>query len=136
MSNAGPGMIDWLLYNYPELRQFAASIEPTVSASIVLFESGGGAGNPIEDVAVRRAEVSIVADALERGIRALSREGRAIYRMKYRAYMREGELCARLGCSRRSYYRKIALVRETIGLSIDALPPGVLAAFWRRVNNM
>ncbi|HHV79074.1 MAG TPA: hypothetical protein GXX40_05610 [Firmicutes bacterium] len=128
-----PKMIDWLLYNLVALRQQVNALEPKTSTSVVVLCHRGG-HNPdsmIERVAIRRAAVSSVLDAVERGIRLLHPEQRRIYRMKYRAGMTYKQIKRRLFLSDKTVQRRVEEIRSVVGQCLASVPPGDLKEFDR-----
>jgi len=130
-----PQQVDWLLYNLPTLRAMVDDMEPRVSTSIVeLGVSGSKTGNPVEDMAIRRAEISVVLDAVERGIRALDSEERTIYRMKYRANMNREQIKLRVFLSKPTISRRLIRVRAMIAQHVAQIEKQNLIRFWRQIR--
>ena len=134
MSKVTPQMADWLLYNLPWLKAHVNSIEPKVSTSIVLFVPRSTVGSPIEDMAVRRAEISVVIDAVERGLRALHPDDRTVCRMKYRAHMTRREVARKAFLSESSVARKLTRIRDTIAQHVGQLEGNILTHFWSEIR--
>ncbi len=130
-----PQQVDWLLYNLPTLRAMVDAMEPRVSTSIVeLGVSGSTTGNPVEDVAIRRAEISVVLDAVERGIRALDRDERKLYRLKYKDGMSRGQITKVMFLSEPTISRRLIRVRGIIALHVGKIGKQRLIRFWRQIR--
>ena len=130
------GAVDWLLYNLSWLRFLVSSLVPKVSSSILLFQPKSTAGNPIVDMAVRRAEISVVLDAVERGIRVLHREDRQILRMRYLNFAKPWQIEKRLFLSERKYYRRLHIIRAVISQHVGGLGEDILAVFWQQIKRL
>lgn len=131
--NITPKMVDWILYNMPMLRDQIEAIEPRSSTSVVALnrQSTRGMASGVERVAIKRAAVSSVLDAAERGVRALHPEQRKVYRMKYRAYMTYKEIGRRLFVSEETVGRRLAEVRAVVAQYILQVPASDLTEFAR-----
>jgi RNA polymerase sigma factor (sigma-70 family) len=131
--NITPKMVDWILYNMSSLHAQVEALEPRVSTSVVVL-SGRGTRNPgsgVERVAIRRAAVSSVLDAAQRGIKALHPEQRKVYRMRYRVGMTYKQISRRLYISEETVGRRLAEVREVVGQYLQQVSPSDLAEFAR-----
>ncbi len=130
-----PKQVDWLLYNLPALRQMVETMEPRTSTSIVeLGVSGGAGGNPVEDMAIRRAEISVVVGAVRGGLRQLDREHWRLYRLKYRRRLSRERVCRILSISARTYDRKLAHVRTVISQRVAAKNGALMNRFWAAIR--
>ena len=131
--NITPKMVDWILYNMSSLHAQVEALEPRVSTSVVVF-SRQDTRNPVsgvERVAIRRAAVSSVLDAAQRGIRALHPEQRKVYRMRYLTGMSYKDIGKKLYISRETVGRRLAEVRAVVKQYIEQLPPSDLQEFTR-----
>lgn len=128
-----PKMIDWLLYNLPALRAQIADTEPRTSTSVVVFSSKSvrSPSSAVESIAIKRAAVSSVLDAVERGIKSLHPEQRKVYRMRYKAGMSYRQISRRLYCVDKTTQRRIEEIREIISQHITAVPKADLKEFVR-----
>lgn len=114
--NITPKMVDWILYNMPVLRDQIEAIEPRTSTSVVVL-SRQNTRDPVsgvEKVAIKRAAVSAVLDAVQRGIRNLHPEQRKIYRMRYRARMSYKQISRRLYISEATVGRRLGEIRAIV----------------------
>jgi len=128
-----PKMVDWILYNLPVLRDQIEAIVPKSSTSVVVL-SRQNTRDPVsgvEKVAVKRAVVSAVLDAVDRGIRVLHPEQRKVYRMRYRAHMTYKQISRRLYISEETVGRRLAEVRAIIGQYLQQVPDDDLEEFTR-----
>jgi DNA-directed RNA polymerase specialized sigma24 family protein len=131
--NITPKMVDWILYNMPVLRDQVDAIEPRLSTSLVVLsrQSTRGPSSGVERVAIKRAAVSSVLDAAQRGIRSLHPEQRKVYRMRYRAGMSYKQIARRLYISEETVGRRLAEVRAMVGQYLQQVSPSDLAEFAR-----
>ena len=130
-SEIASNVVDWLLYDLPYLRERCEDIMPRTSTSIILFhpKTKTMIRSKIEIVACKRATLTSVLDAVERGIRALPKELRTIYRMKYRA----GKTVRAIARDTHYHYdtiqEKIVQTRGVISLQLLAIPGSHLREF-------
>lgn len=128
-----PKMIDWILYNLPALGAQIAETEPRTSTSVVIF-SGRNVRLPssaVESIAIKRAAVSSVLDAVERGIKSLHPEQRKVYRMKYRAGKSHKQISQRVYISEETVGRRLAEIRAVVAYCIQQVPQSDLREFAR-----
>lgn len=133
-----PRLVDWLLYNLPSLKARVEAIEPRTSTSLVtLGRSPGRSGraSSVEQAAIRRAALSAVLDAVERGVKALRPDPRRVYRLRYRAGMSRKEMRGRLYLSEASIGRRLAEVREVVASQLEQVPASERAAFTRHFRS-
>ena len=129
-----PKMVDWLLYNMPVLREQLEAMEPRLTASMVVLggrRSTRGHGSQVENVAIKRAAMSAVLDAVDRGLMALHPEQRKVYRMRYRAHMSYKQIGRRMYISEETVGRRLAEIRSVVGRFLQQVNPSDLAEFAR-----
>jgi DNA-directed RNA polymerase specialized sigma24 family protein len=126
-------MVDWILYNMPMLRDQIEAIEPRSSTSVVALsrQSTRGMTSGVERVAIKRAAVSSVLDAAQRGVSALHPEQRKVYRMRYRVGMGYKQISQRIYISEETVGRRLAEVRAIVGQYLQQVSPSDLAEFAR-----
>ncbi|AYO30614.1 sigma-70 family RNA polymerase sigma factor [Biomaibacter acetigenes] len=132
-----PKMIDWILYNMKEIRAQIEDIEPKSSSSVVVF-SKQNTKDPVsgvEKVAIKRAALSTVLDAVEKGVRTLHPEQRKVYRMKYKAHMTYKQIGKKLFISEETVGRRINEVREIVKQYLQQVPATVLKSFLDSIKN-
>ena len=131
--NITPKMVDWILYNMPMLRDQIEAIEPRSSTSVVALsrQSTRGMTSGVERVAIKRAAVSSVLDAAQRGVSALHPEQRKVYRMRYRVGMSYKQISQRIYISEETVGRRLAEVRAMVGQYLQQVSPSDLAEFAR-----
>ncbi|AEE98040.1 sigma factor-like helix-turn-helix DNA-binding protein [Mahella australiensis] len=124
-------MVDWILYNLPLLKTLIDDIEPSMSASVVLVpvQKNSHYDSAVEKIAIKKATLSFVVDAVKEGIRTLHPEQRKIYRMKYRAGMSYKQIECRLYMSNKTVERRVKEIRNEIRGRLEALPPSYLKEF-------
>jgi hypothetical protein len=83
----------------------------------------------IEIVACKRATLTSVLDAVERGIRLLPRELKIIYRMKYRAGKTVRAIAQVTHFHYNTIQEKIVQMRDTISLQLLAIPGSHIREF-------
>ncbi|AEE95304.1 sigma factor-like helix-turn-helix DNA-binding protein [Mahella australiensis] len=124
--------IDKLLYNLPEIKAQYENLEAEGSSSIVvLVRQSGGYSSKTEKVAIDRAVLGMIIDATERGIKALPKRCKKIYRMKYRAYMSYKEIASRLFMSTKTVERRVNEIRSVVGQHLSGLHEDEVTEFWR-----
>jgi len=126
-------LIDWLLYDLPYLRERCEEIMPKTSTSIVLFhpKTKSMVRSKIEIVAVKRAALTQVLDAVERAIKKLpSRDHRNVYRMKWRAGMTIREISKRVFLNPSTVQEKTVQVRDLVALYLQAIPASDIRQFF------
>lgn len=131
-----PRMVDWILHNLPTLRAQIESIEPQTSTSLAVLNGrtrplAGG----VEGVAIKRASVSAVLDAVDRGIKSLRPEQRRVYRLRYRAGMGRKGICGRVYLSEGSLGRRLAEIRDVVARHLEQVPASERAAFTRHFRS-
>ena len=134
-----PKMVDWILYNLPALRAQIAETEPRTSTSVVVFSSQSVRlpSSAVESIAIKRAAVSVVLDAVERGIKSLHPEQRGVYRMRYRAGMSYKQIRRKLPLSEITIGRRLTEIRAVVTLNLQYIPQADFKEFERffKVHN-
>ncbi len=139
MSRVTPQQVDWLLYNLPGLKAVVEAMEPPVSRSIVTrpaTQTPAEPGGVVQSLAVRRASISTVVDAVERGLRFLAPEHQRLYRLKYRNLAPRRVIAKKAFLSERSVSRHLGTIRATIALHVGQIPDEMLAHFWREIGTV
>lgn len=130
MTDITPKLVDYLLYNLPSLQEQYESALPksTQQAFCVIPRHDGGkkSGSQVETIAIRRATLALVIDAVVRAIKGLPPDARKVYRMKYRAYMRHWQIAERTHFSEKTIDRKVDSVRNAVAQQLQGLPGHVL----------
>lgn len=122
--------IDWILYNLPVLHAQVDEIEAHTSTSLVILSRTVKSKNSsVERVAIKRAVISVVIEAAQRGIKSLHPEQRKIYRMKFRAGMSYKQICRKLYISEETVGRRIAEIRTIIMQHIQQISSSDLKEF-------
>ncbi len=88
---------------------------------MVLIRRGRDTGT-VERVAIRRAAVSSVLEAVERGLKVLHPGQRKIYKMRYRAYMSYQDISRRLHVSEETVGRRLNEIRAVIARFLAEVP--------------
>ena len=119
-----PQLIDYLLYNLPSLKDQAADIHPRQTpVYAVLYQRGRkGGSSQVESVAINRATITLVLDAVERAVKHLPPDCRKIYRMKYRAGMRHWQIARKAYLGERTVQRKVEIIRDAVCQRLQGLP--------------
>ena len=123
-----PQLIDYLLYNLPSLKEQAADIHPRQTpVYAVLYQRGRkGGSSQVEYVAISRATITLVLDAVDRAVKHLPPDCRKVYRMKYRANMRHWQISKKAFLGERTVQRKVEIIREAVGQQLQGLPGNML----------
>ncbi len=125
---------DYLLYNLPYLQREVNAMEPTVSGVVRVPACDVRPGNPVETVAIKRAELSMVLDAVDFAWRHLTPELRRIAKAKYRRGWSNESIGKRYYLSQRTVSRRLASVRAAVAGSLSTVPGAILASFWRQIG--
>lgn len=129
-----PKLVDWLLYNLPYLKERCEEIQPGTSGDIILFfpRSKGGVSSKVERVAIKRATLTQVIDAVEKAIKEFNRQQRAVYRLKYRVGMKPySRIAKKIKYSEESVGYFVQKIREKTRQKIDQIPESDLLVFMR-----
>lgn len=128
--------IDWILYNLPALRAQIDDIETQNSTSLVILGQNVKSKNSsVERVAVKRAAISAVLDAVERSIKSLHPEQRKIYRMKYRAGMSYKQIGRKLYISEETVGRRMTEIRAIITQHVQQVSKSEMKEFQHYFNH-
>lgn len=119
-------LVDWILYNLPMLREQIETVQSETSTSIVVV-GRQGFGSKVERVAIKRATLSVVLDAVGRALRYLPRDCYKVYRMKYRAGMRHWQIGKKMYMHERTVDRKVDFIRNAVIQQLQALPGTILS---------
>ncbi len=131
-----PKLVDYLLYNYTALRDQAEAPLPKSSASVVVvcFNRQPRLGRPVEQVAIKRATLSLVLDAVRRAIEHLPRDHKNVYRLKYRVGLTHERIAKRLYMHKDTVQNKVHDIREAVTQYLQALPGSALDEFFRQIS--
>lgn len=123
-----PRLVDYLLYNLPSLKEQAADIHPRQTpVYAVLYQRGRkGGSSQVEYVAISRATITLVLDAVERAVKHLPPDCHKVYRMKYRAGMRHWQIAKRTHFSEKTIERRVNFVRDAVSQHLQGLPGNML----------
>lgn len=127
-------MIDRLLRDYAYLRRVIESIEPTTAGLVRIPLRGIRRGSPVEYIAIRRAELSMVLDAVERAWRSLEPELRYIARLKYRRGLRNYEIVKCCHFSRSALDDRLKAIRDAVAAEIMLLPEAIWKQFESKIE--
>lgn len=122
------------MYNLPYLKERCEEIQPGTSRDIILFfpRSKGGVSSKVERVAIKRATLTQVIDAVEKAIRRFDRRQRTIYRLKYRVGLRPySRIAKKMHYSKRSIEEHVKKIRDFVIQEIDQVPKSDLREFMR-----
>lgn len=129
--------IDYLLYNYHYLRREVEALHPSSGGLVRVPRRGAKpARNPVEAVAIKRAELSMVLDAVEFAWRHLTPDLRRIARAKYRRGWTNQEIAKRYYLSLSTVARRLTSIRAAVALSLATVPDTILASFWSQIDSL
>lgn len=94
----------------------------------------GATGDPVASVAVARATVTLVLDAVDRALEHLPRHYRRIARLRYDEQLTYPEIAARVGFSEKTIKRRVDRIRLRVKFELQNLGIDLLAAFWREID--
>ncbi len=127
--------IDYLLYNYHYLRREVEALHPASGGGLVRVpRRDAKPGNPVETVAIKRAELSMVLDAVDFAWRHLTPELRRIARAKYRRGWSNQEIAKRYYLSTSTVTRRLTSIRAAVAGSLASVPDAILTSFWRGID--
>ena len=125
-------MADWLLYNIVVIREIAENIEPGITANLkVTWARTSNQESKTEIFAIKKAAVTAVYDTLERSIKVMHPEHRAIYRMRYRAGLTYKDIKNRLHVSEKTVERRLADIRDHVSGYLEVLSDDTITEFRR-----
>jgi RNA polymerase sigma factor (sigma-70 family) len=120
-------LVDWLLYNLPALKEKHEEMMPNTSASVVIIASRKGrAGSKIEQVSIRRADLGVILDRVQRALKKLTRRQKKVYRLRYRVGMSYSRIAKKIYFSEKTVEREIKDIRNLVALELQGLPPGAI----------
>jgi len=122
--------IDYLLYNYVYLRKEVELLGAQQSGVVKIPPRGTRRGSPVEVIAIERAELTMVLDAVDRAWQSLTPELRQIARAKYRRGMKNIEIQKRYYLSKSTLDRKLGCIRATVAGYLALVPEAILRRFW------
>ncbi|NPV72113.1 MAG: hypothetical protein HPY55_16020 [Firmicutes bacterium] len=126
--------IDCILYNRRAWRQYVNMLEPYSGGSLVVLPVSRVTGDPVASVAVTRATVTTVLDAVDRALAHLPRHYRKIARLRYDEQLTYPEIAARVGFSEKTIKRRVDRIRLRVKFELQNLGTDILAAFWREID--
>lgn len=126
--------IDYLLYNYHYLRREVEALHPASGGLVRVPRRDARPGNPVEAVAIKRAELSMVLDAVEFAWRHLTPDLRRIARAKYRRGWTNREIAKRYYLSLSTVARRLTSIRAAVARSLASVPDAILTSFWRGID--
>lgn len=126
--------IDCILYNRRVWREYVNMLEPHTGGSVVLLPVSGATGDPVASVAVARATVTMVLDAVDRALEHLPRQYRQIARLRYDEQLTYPEIAARVGYSTKTIERRVERIRRRVKSALEAGGSDIIADFWREID--
>lgn len=126
--------IDYLLYNLHYLQREVDTIQQSSSGIARIPARDARPGNPVETVAIKRAELSMVLDAVDFAWRHLTPELRRIARAKYRRGWTNQEIAKRYYLSPSTVTRRLTSIRAAVAGSLASVPDAILTSFWRQID--
>jgi len=128
-----------LLYSYRELGLLIDSLTPKSSGG--LMSLGGSrtnrTGSDVEHLAIDRARLSVVRDAIDRVYRGLPDVDRKVVRLGYWDNLPWVDVAKRVHMARRSVtYRRRQLIVPKFQLAVRVLSKRVMNEFWRTYEEM
>ena len=84
----------------------------------------------MEVIAIERAELTIVLDAVDHAWRSLTGDLKDIARAKYRRRLKHAEIEKRYFLSRATLTRKLSTIRATVAGYLALVPEAILRRFW------
>ena len=122
--------IDYLLYNYTYLHKEVELLGCNQGGMARVPPRGGKRSSPVEVIAIERAELTIVLDAVDHAWRSLTGDLKDIARAKYRRRLKHAEIEKRYFLSRATLTRKLSTIRATVAGYLALVPEAILRRFW------
>jgi len=122
--------IDYLLYNCLYLRKEVDLLGSTGGGLVRIPSRARRHGSPVEVLAIQRAELTIVLDAVDRAWQSLTSDLKQIARAKYRRRMRNREIEKRYFLSKSTLDRKLGCIRAAVAGYLALVPEAILRRFW------
>lgn len=129
-----PRAIDYLLFNLRFLRREVEALGTSTSGLIAIPARGVTRRSPVERVAIKRAEISVVLDAVERAWRSWPGDLKEVAACKYRKNMGYKEIAAKCHVSPATLDRKLRAIRTAVAAEISLIPEGVMRVFWKKIG--
>jgi DNA-directed RNA polymerase specialized sigma24 family protein len=126
--------IDYLLYNLHYLKREVDILQPATGGLVRVPAKDARLGNPVEKVAIKRAELSMVLDAVDFAWRHFTPELRRIARAKYRRGWTNQEVAKRYYLSLSTVTRRLTSIRAAVAGSLASVPDAILTSFWRQID--
>jgi hypothetical protein len=126
-------VIDYLLYQYQDLRREVELLQPRAGGMGMVPPIGTIPKSPVEAIAIERAEMSMVLDAVERGRKALSPDLRQIAKYRYRDKMAVHEIASRIHWSQPTVTRRLNTVRAVVAGYLVLVPESILIRYLDRI---
>ncbi len=126
--------IDYLLHNYNYLKREVESIQLGSKGFARIPTKGATPGDPVATVAIKRAELSMVLDAVDFAWRHLTPELRRIARAKYRRGWSNQEIAKRYYLSLSTVSRRLTSIRTSVAGVLATLPDMILTRFWHEID--
>ena len=122
--------IDYLLYNYQYLRKEVDLLGTNHDGMARIPPRGGKRSSPVEVIAIERAELTTVLDAVDHAWRSLTGDLKDIARAKYRRRMKHVEIEKRYFLSHATLARKLSSIRAVVAGYLALVPETILRHFW------
>lgn len=130
-------MVGWLLYNYPLIADMYQRMEPSITAKYVdipLTLSIAGGSCKVVKVAIERAAVSSVLDAVGRAIATMHPEQRRIHRLKYREGLTNKDIQRKMNVSRSTIDRRVSEIKAMVARELALVPDDMSEQFWKKID--
>lgn len=126
--------LDYLLYNYHYLRREVDSMEPGSRGVARVPSRDARPGSPVEEIAIQRAEISMVLDAVSFAWEHFTPELRRIARAKYRNGWSNQKIAKRYYLSLSTVSRRLTSIRAAVAAVLMTLPDTKLTRFWHQID--
>jgi DNA-directed RNA polymerase specialized sigma24 family protein len=115
--------LNWILANLIEIRMEAAVLLGKTGGSIVGdTRHGNQLGSALENVAIRRAQITSVLDAIDEAITTMPGALKRVYRMRFRARMSISTIGWKLHYSRATVSRRLSDIRGHVEVYLRPIP--------------
>jgi RNA polymerase sigma factor (sigma-70 family) len=94
-------------------------MEPKTTSSFIELPARPEPSRAVEDVAVKRASISVVLDAVESALQGLPSDLRYIVKLRYEKQMTYRRIAKTLHTTKSSIHRKVDIIRKSFRSSLS-----------------
>jgi len=110
--------IDTILYNLHLWRKAVALMEPKTTSSFIKLPVRNEPSRAVEYIAIKRASISVVLDAVESALQGFPPGLRYIVKLRYEKRMTYRRIAKTLDTTKSSIHRKVDIIRKSFRTSL------------------